>query len=104
MRWLAIVDSGVGQRPGKEVVQLYVAPQNSSIIRPIRELKDFAKFHLKVGETNQVIFRLSSRAYAYFNITTKDFIVETGTYEIQIGRSSRYIVLTEKAEVIGKKY
>ncbi len=81
-----------GSVAGKEVVQLYVADKESTPIRPIQELKGFVKVALVPGETKTVTFQLSKRAFAYYNVAIADWHVETGDFEILIGRSSRDIV------------
>jgi len=82
-----------GTRYGKEVVQLYVADRESTAIRPVRELKGFEKVALVPGETKTVTFTLDRRAFAYWNEQLHDWHVESGAFGIQIGRSSRDIVL-----------
>lgn len=81
--------TNTGAMAGKEIVQLYVAPVNSSVIRPIKELKGFEKIFLNPGETKAVTFQLSKRSFAYYNTQIHDWHVETGDYEILVGKSSR---------------
>jgi len=85
--------TNTGDRFGKEVVQLYVAGGQSTAIRPVRELKGFEKVALAPGETKTVAFTLGKRAFAYYDVRARDWLVESGTFRIQIGRSSRGIVL-----------
>ncbi len=91
--------TNTGAREGKEVVQLYVAPLGGTIIRPVRELRGFAKINLKPGETKTVDFTLDKRAFAYWNTKIHDWVVETGSYEIQVGISAETIVLSQQIEV-----
>lgn len=91
--------TNTGARAGKEVVQLYVSDKESSVFRPVRELKGFAKVALAPGETKTVQFTLDKRAFAYYNEQIKDWHVETGEFGIEIGRSSRDIVLAEQVVV-----
>ncbi len=91
--------TNTGKMAGKEVVQLYVADKESTVIRPEKELRDFAKVELMPGETKTVSFTLGKRAFAYYNTTIHDWHVETGEFAIQIGRSSRDIVLQETVTV-----
>lgn len=88
-----------GKMAGKEVVQLYVADKVSTVIRPIKELKEFAKVELQPGETKTVTFELSKRAFAYFDTTIHDWHVESGEFDILIGKSSRDIVLSKTMTV-----
>ncbi|MFH1369050.1 MAG: glycoside hydrolase family 3 C-terminal domain-containing protein [Elusimicrobiota bacterium] len=83
--------ANTGQRDGKEVVQLYVSDVQSSVERPVRELKRFEKITLKPGEKKKVIFTLDKRAFAYYSVEKKDWVVEPGVFEIQVGSSSRDI-------------
>lgn len=85
---------------GKEVVQLYVTDRKSTVIRPVRELKGFEKVALAPGETQTVTFTLGKRAFAYWNTEIHDWHVETGTFGIQIGKSSREIVLEKNVQVV----
>lgn len=88
-----------GNMEGKEIVQLYVSDRVSSVIRPVKELKDFAKVKLQPGETKTVTFTLSKRAFAYYNTQINDWHVESGEFDIMIGKSSRDIVLTKTVTV-----
>lgn len=88
-----------GDRFGQEIVQLYVKDVESSVIRPEKELKNFAKVALDPGETRSVSFELNKRSFAYYNSELKDWHVETGAFEIGIGSSSRDIKLTTTLNV-----
>lgn len=83
-----------GALPGKEVVQLYVGDRESTVFRPVRELKGFEKVSLAPGEIKTVTFTLDKRAFAYWNAGLHDWHVETGAFIIEIGRSSRDIALS----------
>lgn len=87
--------TNTGKMAGKEVVQLYVADKESTVIRPVKELRDFAKVELAPGETKTVSFTLGKRAFAYYSVKLHDWHVETGEFDIMIGQSSRDIVLTK---------
>lgn len=91
--------TNTGSRAGKEVVQLYVAPKGGTIIRPVRELRAFEKIALAPGETKTVTFTLDKRAYAYWSTEIHDWHVESGKYEIQIGRNAQEIVLSHSVYV-----
>ena len=91
--------TNTGTMAGKEVVQLYVADKESTVIRPVKELRDFAKVELKPGETKTVTFTLDKRAFAYYSVKIHDWHVETGEFDILIGKSSRDIVLTKTVTV-----
>lgn len=88
-----------GERAGKEIVQLYVRDVESSVIRPLKELKGFDKVFLAPGEEKTLTFELGKRSFAYYDPSIKDWMVETGAFEILIGRSSQDIVLAETVMV-----
>lgn len=88
-----------GSRAGKEIVQLYVQDNESTVIRPVRELKGFEKVTLAPGEEKTVDFTLEKRAFAYYNTELADWHVETGDFTILIGKSSRDIQLSGKVHV-----
>jgi beta-glucosidase len=84
----------IGEMAGKEVVQLYVRANDSSIARPYKELKGFAKTKLlNPGESEQITFVIDSRDLAYFDETVHEWIVEPGMYTIIVGGTSDNSVL-----------
>ena len=88
-----------GSRAGKETVQLYVRDCQSTMRRPDKELKGFAKVELAPGEEKEAVFTLDKRAFAYYSTRIQDWHVETGDFAILIGRSSRDIVLEDTVRV-----
>jgi beta-glucosidase len=82
-----------GQRAGAEVVQLYVHDGHSKIDRPVHELKGFQRVELKPGESKTVSFKLDRAALSYWNPATKAWQADPGTFEVQVGASSRDIRL-----------
>lgn len=88
-----------GSRAGKEVVQLYVKHAGSSVVRPVKELKGFAKISLDPGEAAAVSFTLDKRSFAYFNTDIHDWFAESGTYQILAGPSSADTPLTAAIDV-----
>lgn len=92
-----------GAVAGKEIVQLYVRDAHSSVIRPVKELKGFEKIALQPGEVRTVQFLLDSRAFAYYSTEARDWLIETGEFEIRIGQSSRDIVLSGTVYIEGNQ-
>jgi beta-glucosidase len=82
-----------GLRDGIEVVQLYVHDGHSKIDRPMRELKGFKRVELKAGETKTVEFWLGREDLSYWSPEKKAWIAAPGTFEIEVGASSRDIRL-----------
>lgn len=80
-----------GDRPGAEVVQLYVEPVSPRLMRPAKELKGFAKVTLRPGETKTVEIALPARAFAYYDPAKNEWVADAGEYRLDIGASSRDI-------------
>ena len=91
----------VGSVPGKAAVQLYVSDKESTVRRPVRELRAFEKIALQPGETKTVTFTLDKRAFAYWEPKCHDFFVESGEFVIEIGESSRDIRMAQSVQVEG---
>jgi len=88
-----------GSRPGKEVVQVYVADLESSVPRPLRELKGFSAVRLAPGEVAELSMALEDRDLAYWDTTNHSWRIEPGRFEVQVGRSSRDIRLRREFEL-----
>lgn len=78
-----------GNADGAEIAQIYVADKESTIFRPVKELKGFKKVFLKAGEEKEVSVELSKRAFAFYNVKLGDWMVETGEFDILVAASSR---------------
>jgi beta-glucosidase len=88
-----------GSRAGAEVVQLYIHDGHSQIDRPEHELKGFRRVELKPGESKQLEFWLSRQDLSYWSPEKKNWVAEPGTFEVQVGGSSRSIELREPLEL-----
>lgn len=88
-----------GKVEGKEVVQLYVGQFDSSVMKPVKELKGFEKIHLVPGELKEVTFTLDRRSFAFYHVELKDWYVDRGEYSIMIGSSSRDIRLEDMVTI-----
>ena len=89
-----------GKVAGKEVVQLYVADPQSTLPRPPKELKAFAKVELQPGESKAVAFTLDERALSYYNPVKKGWVAEPGEFVVLVGSSSRDIRLQAKFNLL----
>ena len=85
--------TNVGKVKGAEVAQLYVCDPVSTMPKPIKELKKFAKVELAPGETKTVSFELTERDFAYYNVSLHRWVAEDGKYYVLIGSSSQDIRL-----------
>ena len=90
-----------GAVAGYEIAQLYVADKESTIYRPVKELKGFKKVWLEPGESKEVEITLCKRAFAFYNVNINDWCVESGEFDILVGASSADIKLTATVTVNG---
>jgi len=86
--------TNTGDRPGTEVVQLYVRDVIASVVRPIKELKAFTKVSLAAGRTERIVLEVPATALAFHDQSMRR-VVEPGEYEVQIGSSSADIRLRD---------
>ncbi|MFB7250001.1 glycoside hydrolase family 3 C-terminal domain-containing protein [Microbacterium sp. NPDC056234] len=86
---VTVAVTNTGAVDGREVVQVYVAPESSIVERAPRELKAFASVALAAGETQDVTVVVRREDLAYWDIRVDRFVVEDGTYRVEVGASSR---------------
>lgn len=94
-----------GTMDGFEVAQLYVSPSvKSTVVRPEKELKGFAKVFLKAGESKRVTIPIDARSLSYYVQNTDTWDVDKSNYTIRVGGSSDDLPLTQvlKATVAQK--
>lgn len=77
-----------GDRPGQEVVQLYIGDNKSSLPRPKKELKAFDKIALNPGEEKTVTFTITPDDLKYFDDARHEWVAEPGKFTLYIGASS----------------
>ncbi|KAH7129750.1 glycoside hydrolase superfamily [Dactylonectria estremocensis] len=85
---VAVDVKNAGPCDGVEVVQLYIHDPESSVLRPARELKAFAKVSLAVGETKRVVLRLDKYSLSFWAEEDGQWKAEEGEYQVIIGTSS----------------
>lgn len=92
--------TNTGTRPGTEVAQLYVRDRLASFVRPVKELKGFARVTLAPGQSARVSFALP---VDMLNFTGREGvrIVEPGMFDLMVGASSAAIHLRGEVEVTG---
>lgn len=78
----------MGNREGKEVVQLYIRDKKSSVERPVKELKGFCKVSLKPGEEKEVSFTIDRSALSYFDAGSHQWVAEPGAFEAIVAASA----------------
>ncbi len=77
-----------GDRPGADVVQVYVAPHSPPVPRPPKELAGFAKLSAAPGETTMATITLRDRSFARYDTAVPGWIVDPGSYDLVIAASA----------------
>ncbi|MEL4319519.1 glycoside hydrolase family 3 C-terminal domain-containing protein [Leifsonia sp. YIM 134122] len=93
--------TNTGGRDGAEVVQVYTSLPGSAVVRAPRELKGFTKVALAAGESRAVEVAVRREDLAYFDTRVDQWVVEGGSYTVEVGASSRDIRGTSSVEVSG---
>lgn len=94
--------TNTGTQASDEVVQLYVRAQQSRVKRPFLQLKGFQRIHVAPGQTKTVHFTLPASELSIWDVTQDKWTVESGVYDILLGRSSADIRLTAALTVQGE--
>jgi beta-glucosidase len=92
--------TNTGDRPGDEVVQLYVRDPEATVARPVLELRGFCRVGLAPGERRSVSFRLAAEQFAYIGADYRR-VVEPGFIRVFVGSSSADLPLTAQFELVG---
>ena len=85
---VSVTVANTGTSVGSEVVQMYVRDRVSSVTRPVKELKGFAKVFLEPGEATTVSLEITPESLAFYDIDMNN-VVEPGEFAIMVGTSSR---------------
>ena len=83
--------TNTGKIRGDEIAQMYIRDEVSSVTRPVKELKDFARISLAPNETKQVTFKITPAKLAFYNREMKR-VIEPGTFQVMVGGSSTKLV------------
>lgn len=76
-----------GSRPGREIVQVYLAPASDAVERPARWLAGFASVQAGPGESAEVVVELPRRAAEVWDEADGGWLLVPGHYEVEAGRS-----------------
>lgn len=88
-----------GRMDASEVAQVYVRDVESSVPRPLKDLKGYEKVFLKKGETKRVTIVLDKDAFSYYDMNRHQFVVERGAFEILAGPASNLLPLKAKVMI-----
>ncbi|ALI02767.1 beta-glucosidase BglX [Pseudomonas sp. FW306-02-F02-AA] len=83
----SVTVKNTGKRDGETVVQLYIQDVVGSMIRPLKELKNFQKVMLKAGEQKVIHFTIDEDDLKFYNAQLK-YAAEPGKFNVQIGLDS----------------
>jgi len=78
-----------GQQDGAEVVQVYVGMKDSQVERQPKLLKGFSKIELNANQSERVTIHIPLDELRYYDVTSREWILEKGKYQIYVGSSSR---------------
>ena len=78
----------VGDREGKEIVQLYIGDEKCSVMRPVKELKKYEKISLNPGEEKIVEFEIDVNDLKFYDDIKEQWRAEAGKFKAYIGASS----------------
>lgn len=91
--------TNTGKVRGDEIAQMYIRDDFSSVTRPVKELKDFARVSIEAGQTKTVTFKITPQKLQYYNREMKR-VIDPGTFQIMVGGSS-VDLMTQALEVVG---
>ena len=96
---VTVTVSNTGEVAGAEVVQVYVTDVESTVARPVRELRGFAKVVLAEGASQRVSIELDQGAFAFWSTRHRRWAVEAGDFVVAVGRHSRNLPLSATVTV-----
>jgi len=101
---LTVPVTNTGTLVGKEVVQVYIGDPVCSVLRPLKELRHFAKVEINPGETVSVEFTITADDLKFFDEAGHRWVVEPGVFNVYVGASSTDIRGTHSFKYVeGKK-
>jgi beta-glucosidase len=80
--------TNTGDRPGAEIVQLYIRDLVGSVTRPVKELKGFDRVSLTPGETVELTFEVSADWFGFHGLDN-EYVVEPGEFHVWVGPNSQ---------------
>ncbi len=95
--------TNIGDYDGAEVAELFVKAPASGIFKPEKELRGFAKVFLHKGETKQICISFAKSELAFYDIRQNRWILESGTYELQLCADAQTVQLKTTLTVDGEK-
>ena len=96
---VAVTITNTGKYDGEEVVQLYLHNKVASVVRPVKELKDFQKIQIASGASKTIHFQINAQKLSFYNQQLA-WVTEPGDFELMIGSSSADIRLKTEFELV----
>lgn len=96
---LTLTVQNTGTIAAHEIVEVYVAPPESTLFMPVRELRQYEKIYLEPKESKTVSCTLDTRAFSYYNTQLKKWAVQDGSYTIEVGASCNDIRLSQTLQM-----
>lgn len=87
---VSVTLKNAGPRAGATVVQLYLHDEAASVIRPVKELKDFRRVKLEAGETRELSFEIDESMLRFFDASLRH-VSEPGAFRVQLGLDSQSV-------------
>lgn len=97
---VSVTVTNTGDKAGDDVVQIYSRDVVASIVRPVKELKAFKRVHLEPGERKKLIFTLPVDLFSFID-EKMERVLESGSFELMIGKSCEQIVFRTQVSVVG---
>lgn len=86
----SVTVKNTGARAGETVVQLYLQDVTASVVRPVKELKDFRKVMLTPGESRTIDFPIDENMLKFYNAKL-EYVAEPGDFNVQVGLDSEAV-------------
>lgn len=90
-----------GNVTGAEIAQLYIGKKSDTVFRPVRELKGFARTELSPGQQKEVRIPFDDKTFRFYDTRTDTWEIESGVYQIMVGKDAEHMVLEDSLEVTG---
>jgi beta-glucosidase len=91
--------TNTGNKNGEEVVQLYTSIDGGLVEHNVKDLKDFKKVFLNIGETKTVNFKITPDKLYYFSEQSNSYDIDPGNYTFYVGNSSDSILFNQTIQI-----
>ncbi|MBO5657216.1 MAG: glycoside hydrolase family 3 C-terminal domain-containing protein [Agathobacter sp.] len=85
---VTVTVTNTGDVAGEETVQVYVRDVVGSMVRPVKELKAYAKVNLAPGASSEVSCSVAKKDLGFYN-DNMEYLLEDGEFIVFVGGNSR---------------